>query len=172
MSTLMSQKMNAYLRDHQPGAITMHKHPKLRFVLPRALSIPLTLAAAALSLPAQAQLAEPQVTRTQIKMERDEFLKSHRWDEYSETWMLKSGVEPPASIKSRAEVKAARDVFLRNNKWDSTAGGWLPLAATPRDLSGMTREQVKAETDQFLKTHYWDEESEGWLEKSARGRKP
>jgi hypothetical protein len=137
-----------------------------------ALPVVLSLSTAALSLPALAQTDAAPVTRMQIKMERDEFLKTHRWDEYGETWVLKSGVEPPANVKSRAEVKAARDVFLRNNKWDSTAGGWLPLASTPRDLSGMTREQVKAETDQFLKTHYWDEESDGWLEKSPRTRKP
>jgi hypothetical protein len=141
----------------------------LRFAI--ALPWAMALSTAALSLPTLAQTAAP-VTRSEVKMERNEFLKTHRWDEYSETWMLKSGVEAPASVKSRAEVKAARDAFLRNNKWDSTAGGWLPLQSTPRDLSGLTREQVKAETDQFLKTHYWDEESEGWLEKSARNRKP
>jgi hypothetical protein len=141
------------------------------FLVP-AVSAALSLCSVALSLPALGQSTDAPATRMQIKMERDEFLKTHRWDEYSETWLLKSGVEPPGSVKSRAEVKAARDVFLRNNKWDSTAGGWLPLKATPRDLNGMTREQVKAETDQFLKTHYWDEEAEGWLLKSARTGKP
>jgi hypothetical protein len=137
-----------------------------------ALPMVLALSTAAFTVPALAQTAAAPATRMQIKMERDEFLKTHRWDEYTETWQLKSGVEPPANIKSRAEVKATRDTFLRNNKWDSTAGGWLPLKATPRDLNGMTREQVKAETEQFLKTHYWDEESDGWLEKSVRARKP
>ncbi len=140
--------------------------------LPRLAIFTLAMCSAAFSLPALAQTAATPVTRMQIKMERDEFLKTHRWDEYGEVWMLKSGVEPPASVKSRAEVKAARDVFLRNHKWDSTAGGWLPLGAAPRDMSGMTREQVKAETDQFLRTHYWDEDSEGWLEKKSRTRKP
>ncbi|MBC7716168.1 MAG: hypothetical protein H7143_04470 [Pseudorhodobacter sp.] len=137
-----------------------------------ALPLAVAICTSTLSLPAQSQATDAPVTRMQIKMERDEFLKTHRWDEYGETWMLKSGVEPPANVKSRAEVKAARDAFLRNNKWDPTAGGWLPLKATPRDLNGMTREQVKSETEQFLKTHYWDEDSEGWLEKSARSRKP
>jgi hypothetical protein len=137
-----------------------------------ALPVVLSLCTAALSLPTLAQTSAAPVTRMQIKMERNEFLKTHRWDEYTETWQMKSGVEPPANIKSRAEVKAARDVFLRNNKWDSTAGDWLPLKATPRDLNGMTREQVKVETEQFLKTHYWDEESEGWVLKAPRTRKP
>jgi hypothetical protein len=146
----------------------MKQSPKLA----RAAAIALVFSTAALSLPSFAQAVAAPVTRQQIKMERDEFLKTHRWDEYTETWQMKSGVEPPASIKSRAEVKAARDVFLRNHKWDSTAGGWLPLGAAPRDMSGMTREQVKAETDQFLQTHYWDEESEGWLEKKVRIRRP
>lgn len=54
-------------------------------------------------------------------MERDEFLCTHIWNETSDIWSLKAGVEPPTGVKSRSEVKAARDAFLSNNKWMSPA---------------------------------------------------
>lgn len=140
--------------------------------------IPL-LAAASMGLsavPAQAQAQATQsaapLTRAQVKMERDEFLRSHRWDEYSENWVLKSGVEPPTGVKSRAEVKAERDQFLRNNRWDEATSSWVPLKEKPRDISSLTRAEVRAETRQFMRTHRWDESSDTWVEKPVRRRKP
>jgi hypothetical protein len=126
---------------------------------------------------ASAQMATPStaagpLTRAEVKMERDEFLKSHRWDEQTDMWVLKSGYEPPAGVMSRDQVKAQRDVFLSNNRWDESAGSWVPMKPGPRVLSTLTREQVKAETVQFLKTHRWDESSSTWLEKNPRMTSP
>ena len=69
------------------------------------------LAASGLA-PAQTTPANPEstLTRAQAKMERDEFLKTHRYDTGTENWVLKSGVEAPAGVKSRAEIKAHRDL--------------------------------------------------------------
>jgi hypothetical protein len=106
-------------------------------------------------------------TRAQVKMDRDEFLKTHRWDEPTETWMLKVGVEPPVGVKSRAEVKLARDRFLANNRWDQMAGGWVPIKEGPRELSTLSRATVRADTAQFMKTHRWDEALEQWVDKPA-----
>jgi len=105
-------------------------------------------------------------TRQQVKMERDEFLKTHRWDEASEEWMLKSGVEPPVGVKSRAEVKAERDSFLRTHRWEEPSGTWKTIGGEPRNLSGLSREQVKQDTARFLGTHRWDEQSESWVERA------
>jgi hypothetical protein len=102
-------------------------------------------------------------TRAQIKMDRDEFLLSHRWDEGSELWVMKAGYEPPAGVKSRGEVVAAREEFLRNNRWDEPAGRWAPLKGTPRDMSALSREQVRVETQQFVRTHRWDETTDAWV---------
>lgn len=101
-------------------------------------------------------------TRAQVKMERDEFIKSHRWDETSETWVLKQGVEPPAPMKGRAEVLKEREEFLKNNRFDPASGTWAPLPQ-PRVLSQLSREQVRKETKAFLRTHEWDENAEAWV---------
>lgn len=142
----------------------------------KQLSLMAVLLAASMGLasaPVQAQAAKAgsSLTRAQVKMERDEFLKSHRWDEYSENWVLKSGVEPPTGVKTRAEVKAERDVFLRNNRWDEATSAWVPLKDAPRDISTLTRAQVRAETRAFMRTHRWDESSDTWVEKPQRRRK-
>jgi hypothetical protein len=101
------------------------------------------------------------LTRAQVKMERDEFIKSHRWDEPSENWVLKQGFEPPAPMKGRAEVRKERDEFLSKNRWDAATGNWIPLAQ-PRVISQLSREQVRRETREFLRTHEWDEVTEAW----------
>jgi hypothetical protein len=105
-------------------------------------------------------------SRMQLKMERDEFLRSHVWSETAGGWMLREGVDPPAGIKPRSEVKAARDEFLRNNRW-TEAGGWMPTR-TPRNTSTMSRAQVRADTARFLSTHRWDEATEAWQDKAPR----
>lgn len=103
-------------------------------------------------------------TREQIKMERDEFIKTHRWDEVSSNWVLNSGYEPPVGMKSRAEVEAERDEFLRNNKYDMRVNDWVPLKTQPRDLSTMSRAEVRSETRHFTRTHRWDDTASAWVE--------
>jgi hypothetical protein len=123
---------------------------------------------------AQAQMPAPGAptlrgespSRMQMKMERDEFLRSHVWSEAAGQWTLREGVDLPAGVKPRAEVKAARDEFLRNNRWTET-GGWMPTR-TPRNTSTMSRTQVRADTVRFLSTHHWDESSDSWQEKAPR----
>lgn len=103
-------------------------------------------------------------TRAQVKMERDEFLRSHRWDAVAENWVLRPEFDAPTGMKSRAEVKAGRDEFLRSNRWDELAGTWVSLKDQPRNLSTMSREQLRAETKQFVHTHRWDELAGSWVD--------
>jgi hypothetical protein len=140
-----------------------------------ASSILVGLLGSSMFAPVQAQnapstAAAPQ-TRAQVKMERDEFLKTHRWDLAIEGWVLKSGVEPPTGVRPRAEVKAERDAFLRVNRWNAEDGVWVPIKTPPRDLSTRTRAEVQAETKQFLLTHEWNEETGVWAEKPSRMKK-
>jgi hypothetical protein len=104
-------------------------------------------------------------SRAEVKMDRDEFLKTHRWDSLEDNWVMMSEYEAPAGVKSRAEITAARDEFMRNNRWDETRSAWVSLKGKPRDLSTMTREQVRAETKNFVRTHQWDEVTGTWAEK-------
>ena len=103
-------------------------------------------------------------TRAQVKMERDEFLQSHRWDAVTENWVLRPDFEAPTGMKSRLEVRAGRDEFLRSNRWDEVAGNWVSLRGQPRNLSTMSREQLRAETREFVRTHVWDELAGSWVE--------
>lgn len=110
-------------------------------------------------------------TRAQVKMERDEFMKTHHWDAGMDNWVLKPEYEAPMGIKARTEVRAERDEFMRNNRWDGGTQSWVPLKGKPRDISKMTREQVRTETRQFVRTHRWDEATQGWVEQAPRKRK-
>ena len=129
-------------------------------------SLPLTAAMAAALMfgataHAQTASATAPVTRAEVKMERADFLQTHRYDDERGVWTLRAGVEPPAGVKSRAEVKAARDAYLSNNKF-TARHGWEPLKA-PRDMSKMTRAQVAAENKQYLATHTFDEEKGAYV---------
>jgi len=143
---------------------------KRQQALPLILSLFCALgtgAAHAQDMGSTAAAAAP-LTREQVKRDRDEFLRTHRWDTITDNWVLKSGVEAPTGVKSRAEVKAERDEFLRNNRWNETRDQWEPLHKAPRDLGTMTREQVRAETRQFVRTHQWDEEKSAWVEMTPK----
>jgi hypothetical protein len=101
-------------------------------------------------------------------MEREDFVKSHRWDPTSETWVLRPEFEPPSGMKTRAQVRQDRDEFLSKNKWDPATETWIPLEK-PRQISQLSREQVRRETRGFVKTHEWDDYSETWkLKRPAR----
>lgn len=134
-------------------------------MLPLIVGLSLTVSAGLLQAQTtDAKMAKPE-TRAQVKMERDEFLKSHRYDNVASQWVLKDGMEPPTGIKSRAEIKAMRDTFLSNNRWNETASRWTPITAGPRDMSKMTSQQVRNETQRFTRTHRFDELSGTWVEK-------
>jgi hypothetical protein len=138
----------------------------------RHLAIGLMLIATAGTAAAQTDAGKgASLSRAQVKMERDEFLRTHRWDEASETWVLKAGIEPPSGVKSRAEMKAERDKFLSNNRWDDAKNAWVPLKGEPRDIGTMSKEQVRAEARQFMRSHRWDEASETWVEKGQSKKK-
>lgn len=110
-------------------------------------------------------------TRGQVKMERDEFLKTHQYDVSTENWVLKPGFEAPTGLKSRAEIRAARDEFLQNNRYDSATEAWVPLKAEPRKLSTMSREQLRQETRHFVRTHRWDEFTQTWVEQASAAKR-
>lgn len=75
----------------------------------------------------------------------------------TENWVLRSGIEAPAGMKTRAEIKTQTSQFLRTNRWDEPTDSWAPVKGPPRDLSAMTRAQVRAETAQFIRTHRFDD---------------
>ena len=106
------------------------------------------------------------LSREQVKRDRDEFIKTHRWDAGTETWVLKPGVEAPAGMKTRAQIRSERDEFLRNNRYDSATETWVPIKAEKRTAS-KTREQVRQETRQFMRTHEWDAATEAWVAKPS-----
>jgi hypothetical protein len=146
----------------------MKKHPALATLAAFAVSTSLFISIPALAqLPGKGDKTEPanasaSSTRSRVKMERNDFLKSHRWDEASGAWMLQKGMDPPEGVMSRAEVKAARDTFLSKNRWDETAGSWKPVAGEPRNMSAMSRAEVRADTARFTKSHRWDESTQTW----------
>jgi hypothetical protein len=133
-------------------------------VLPLFLALLLGASTGLVSAQGTAAVAAPQ-TRAQVKMERDEFIRTHHYDTESENWVLRVGIEPPMGVKTRAEIKGERDAFMRNNRFDTVSQAWIPLKATPRDLNALTREQMRAETLAFVRTHTWNVESESWGDK-------
>ena len=137
------------------------------------LLLALRIASTTVPVPAQttgAPAAAPQ-SREQVRMETREFLRTHRWDEVSDTWLLKSGIEPPTGVVSRAVVKAQRDEYMRNNRWDEARAVWVPRQPVLPAVSSLTREQEREITIAFMRTHHWSEEKETWLLNPASGAK-
>jgi hypothetical protein len=139
-------------------------------VLPLFLALLFGATTGLVSAQTTAATAAPQ-SRAQVKMERDEFIRTHHYDTESENWVLRVGIEPPMGVKTRVEIKGERDTFMRNNRFDTVSQAWIPLKATPRDLNAMTREQVRAETLAFVRTHTWNVESESWDDKVVSKKK-
>lgn len=133
------------------------------------LLLSLLLASSAGLVNAQNATGNAAVAATQLKMERGEFHRMFVWDEATDMWVMRAGVEPPMGVKSRMAVKAERDVFLSNNRWDNGMSKWVPLGGTPRNMSTMTREEVRAETANFLRTHRYDEPTSKWTERVSGG---
>ena len=104
------------------------------------------------------------LTRGQIKMERDEFLKSHRDDSMADNWVMRPEFEAPAGMKTRQQVRAERDEFLRNNRYDEVSRTCVPLKVAATAVSTKSRQQVREETRQFMRTHRWNEAKEVWEE--------
>jgi hypothetical protein len=102
-------------------------------------------------------------TREMVKMDRATFLSMFRWNEVTSEWVLKSGMAPPAGVKSREEVFAMRDEFLSMNTWDEPNSQWVPVKLGPRQMSSLTREQVAREAAMFVMTHRYDEVSSKWV---------
>ena len=111
-----------------------------------------------------AALADGPLTREQVKMDRDTFLKLMHWDELTGQWVMKSNMEPPKGVKSRSEVLAMRDDWLRMHSFDEPTGTWVTVGAA-RDMSKLTREQVNMETVRFLMTYRFDEAKSEWVSK-------
>jgi conjugal transfer/entry exclusion protein len=127
---------------------------------------------------AQAQVAavaaspsQGTATREQVKMERDEFLKTHRYDSQIDNWVLKPEFEAPAGVKSRDQVKAERSEFLRNNHYDDNTSTWVPISGSAMAASAMTRQQMRDETRQFMRTHQFDEVNQVWKEVKPPAKK-
>jgi hypothetical protein len=113
---------------------------------------------------AQVPITTP-ATRSEVKMDRDEFLRTHTYDHLESRWMLKNEIDAPKSLKSRAEVKGMMNDFLRNNRYDNVTSSWISMGKTPRDMGQMTREQVRQETEYFVRTHNFDEINDKWVKK-------
>ncbi len=107
-------------------------------------------------------------TRNEIKMERQDFMKSHRYDDVLEVWTLKPEYEPPKGVKSRTEIIAERNKFLSMNRYDAGTQDWVKISGSPRDMSTMSRDEVKRERDAFTSTHMFDNTLGTWSLKNPR----
>jgi hypothetical protein len=151
----------------------MKKNCTVKFfgLVPLALGMLLASSVTLSNAQSAPEAAAAPLSRAQVKMERDEFLKSHTYDSATETWLVKKGYEAPAGMKTRAEIKAERDEFLRNNRYDSATESWISLKAQPRDMGTMTRAQVREETRQFIRTHTWDDVKGAWVDRMLAKKK-
>jgi hypothetical protein len=115
------------------------------------------------------QAASSGKTFEKVQMDRDQYLKSHRYEENERSWSSLNGEKLSTGSKSFAEVMEMRDVFLRHNVYDERKGEWISLNGKPRDLSTLTREQVKEETMQFARMHRFDTQMNAWVLNQQRG---
>lgn len=108
--------------------------------------------------------ADGPLTREQVKMDRDTFLATMRWDEHTGQWVLKSNMAPPKGVLSRSDVLAMREEWLRMHSFDENTGTWVTMASA-RDMSKLSREDVQMETVRFLMMYRFDEAKSEWVSK-------
>lgn len=108
--------------------------------------------------------ADGPLTREQVKMDRETFLATMRWDENTGQWVLKSNMAPPKGVLSRSDVLAMRDDWLRMHSFDENTGTWVTMASA-RDMSKLSREDVQMETVRFLMMYRFDEAKSEWVSK-------
>lgn len=104
-------------------------------------------------------------TREMVKMDSATFLSMFYFNELTSEWSLKSGMAPPAGVKSREEVYAMRDEFLSMNTWNELNSQWMAVKEGPRKMSSLSREQLARETNMFVMTHRFDDTSGKWVSK-------
>lgn len=138
--------------------------------IPLLLGLMLGLNADMVCAQSPGETAAQALTREQVKKERDEFIKTHRYDSETDNWILRKEYEPPANMKTRAQVKAERDEFIKTHRYDPATESWMPLKGEPK--STQTRAQVRAEAAQFLRTHTWDDNRSTWIENKGVRKVP
>jgi hypothetical protein len=139
-------------------------NPKLGNIAMKYQKLLSTLVGIGLATGVSLSFAQATPSRDQVKMERSEFLKSHRYDAGTMDWVLKPGMEAPAGVMTRAEIIAERDKFLSTHRWTGSTQGWVQLQ-TPREMSKVTRTQVKMEVEAFRKTMTFNNETGQWMPK-------
>ncbi len=103
-------------------------------------------------------------SREMVKMDRATFLSMYNWSETASNWVLKSGMIPPAGLKSREEIIMMRDEFLSMNVWSETMSDFVPIkGGKPRDMSTLTREQSRFEASMFNMMFRYDEANSKWI---------
>jgi hypothetical protein len=115
------------------------------------------------------QATTPALTREQVKKDRDDFIKTHRYDPVSENWVLRKEFEPPTGMKTRAQVKAERDEFIKTHRYDNAKEEWVPLNDVPK--ATLSRAQVRAEAAQFIRSYQWDDTNSVWVKKPVSRKK-
>ena len=94
-------------------------------VIPLVLGLFLTSAAGLSNAQGTGDQAGASVTRAQVKMERDEFLKTHRWDDTHSAWVSVKDKPRQMSTLTRAHENAETRQFVRTHRWDDVTGAWV-----------------------------------------------
>lgn len=127
-------------------------------------TVSLLLASLLLSFAGAVHAQGAGASREVVKMDRNTFLSMFRWSEVTSDWVLKSGMAPPAGVKSREEIRAMRDEFLSMNVWSEVTSDFEPVkGGKPRAMSDLTREQVVLEANMFNMMFRFDEPNSKWV---------
>jgi hypothetical protein len=135
---------------------------KISLPLVASLGVCMALVGGAASAQTPEELACAK-TRAEVRNDCVQFLKTHRWDDGLNTYVLKEGAAVPEGVKTRAQITAERNKFLASNRWNDGKSAWEPIAGKPRDVSAeplecaKTRAEIQKDCAAFLKTHRWDD---------------
>jgi hypothetical protein len=114
---------------------SMHKYSK---TLGRAAAV--ALSAASLAFAAHAQVtttpattppAAAPLTRMQATMDRDEFLRTNKWDPLRSGWRPMGGTPRDLNALSRAQVKSDTVNFMRTHRFDEPTQTWVEKLSAP-----------------------------------------
>ena len=63
--------------------------------------------------------------RSEVKAERDDFLRKNQFNQATDTWTPRKAEIPPGSTLTRAQVRSDAVAFQRTHRWDEGQNQWL-----------------------------------------------
>jgi hypothetical protein len=65
------------------------------------------------------------ISRAEVKLKRDEFLRLNRWNRQTGGWVPRTAPPKAMSELTRQQVRDDTQAFMRTHEWSEETGAWV-----------------------------------------------